>query len=91
MEGLKLDKNTRAIEIYQKSESISSIDNFFILINTKEAPFISKEKTVLQKKLNIDFTKESANFTKSRLLNRSGSFYLSQRDIEYQNVIRLLE
>jgi len=41
-------------------------------------------------KLDVDFAQESATFTKSNILSRSGSYSITQANATQQNVMKLL-
>ena len=67
-----------------------SIDSSKEPLNSGDIDFIQERGQELEKQLNVDFAKESSNFSKTNITSQEGSFLSSQASNIQESAVRLL-
>ena len=67
-----------------------SIDSSKEPLNSGDIEFIQERSQEIEKQLNVDFAKESSNFSKTNITSQEGSFLSSQASNIQESAVRLL-
>ena len=67
-----------------------NIDSSKEPLSSRDIEFIQERGQELEKQLNVDFAKESSNFSKTNITSQEGSFLSSQSSNIQESAVRLL-